>query len=215
MNGISEKITSSTPNKTSMANMTTAVLTLAKQLGCDIPDDFSKNMSEEQLSQELTKFQELVNKTKDSNQYKSLRKGLDQMTPAERLAQNLNGVNTSTLDASKSKTETTRTVNKHKPPSRQKDVDEEDLSPTNVVHIERRILHVRPKIKIDDVRNVNVTNLIKNFILRMRKANPLLRILPMDPTNKSAEDELESEKVLPDTQEGMTTWIQNVEIKGM
>ena len=50
------------------------------------------------------------------------------------------------------------------------------------------------KNKIEDVRTVNATEHIKNFIQRMRKADPLIRILPMDPGNSSAEDELESEK---------------------
>ena len=79
-------------------------LTLAaKQLGYNMPPDFSKHMSDEQLQQEFTKFRSLAQKTNVTNKDKSLRKGLDQMTPAERLAQNLNGVNTSTLDATQLK----------------------------------------------------------------------------------------------------------------
>ena len=95
--------TSSKSNNMTRADMKDEVLKFAKQLGYNMPPDFSKHMSDEQLQQEFTKFRSLAQKTNVTNKDKSLRKGLDQMTPAERLAQNLNGVNTSTLDATQLK----------------------------------------------------------------------------------------------------------------
>lgn len=177
----------------SIADMTRAILNFSKQMNIDFDATSLQQMSYTQLHEEYKKFRTNSNK-KSANQQQNLGKDPKLMTERELLAQNLNGVNTSKLDGTKSK-QIKRTPQKtNMPPARQADVEDDDDGPTNVVKLERRILHIRPKIKIEDVRTVNATEHIKNFIQRMRKADPLIRILPMDPGNSSAEDELESEK---------------------
>lgn len=205
--------TSSSQPPMTVEDMTRAIINFAKQLQVDLNEESLTHMSYTQLQNEYKRFRNSANTSTCSQ--KPIGKDPKSMTQKERLAQNLNGFIASKLDASNTKKQKSVIPRQNMPPTRQADVEEDDDSNTKVVQLERRILHIRPKLKIKDVRNVNATEHIKTFIQRMRKADPLIRILPLDPENKSAEDELESEIFLPDTEDGMKKWVQNIEIKGM
>ena len=118
-------------------------------------------------------------------------------------------MNGSVLDPAAQKQKTHNTT--HLPPPRENDKIDDNAK--DVVEHTRTTTYLRPKVKFAGPK-INATKTIKSYILQLRKADPLVQILPLDEENASANDILSHENDLPDEQSAMEKWIEKVEVVG-
>ena len=163
-------------------------------------------MTTQELQHELSRIKQIKHSATETNRPN---KHYDDLNENQKKAQNLYGVNSSQFDPNQETTKTTN-VNNSIPAPREDDTNPEEESAVKVTRTE---LYIRPKVTFKGDK-VNASNTIKNYVLQLRKADPMIQILPLDASNDSQNDILEGETVLPDEQEKMATWVNKIATKG-
>ena len=147
--------------------------------------------------------------TKNDTRVEMKGRPYDALNDKEKKAQNLFGVHLAKFNPESQKPKT-KPVNENLPPPKERDVNESKAPAVKTTRVE---IFIRPKLSFNGT-NPNATQIIKDYLFQLRKADSMIQIHPIDKSNTSHNDVLESEEELPTTQTEMNPWVQNIKING-
>lgn len=167
---------------------------------------YLQRLTTSKLQAELRKLLKSMTKD-DSIQMKG--RPYDALNEKEKQAQNLFGIHLAKFDPTAQKT-TTQSVNKNLPPPQERGVNEPSATAVKTTRVE---IFIQPKLSFSGAIP-NGTKIIKDYLFQLRKADSMIHIHPIDKSNTSHNDVLESEEESPNNQAEMEPGVQNIEIKG-
>ena len=131
------------------------------------------------------------------------------MNEKEQQTQNLFGVYTAKFDPN-SNEEVAKNTTTNLPPPKEKDINQTSASAVKTTRVE---IFIQPKLAFQGT-TPNATKIIKEYLFQMRRADAMFKIHPVDKSNESQNDILDSEDDLPNNQMEMNPWVQNIKNQG-
>ena len=179
-----------------------------------VPDDaYMRSLTKHQLLIEVTKARDVLNGVSFSkNKSKpnppsapTSRKQKTKRVTKKELAQNLYGVDADQLDPH---AENNTKQDPRAPPKPLKDDDEGSTGHKAMESI-RDIYTIHAKLEIGS-NNFHTPTLVRNLIMNIRKGDPLVQIVPVLSKTAKPSEILENEDALPDDENALKKWVENI-----
>ena len=146
------------------------------------------------------------NPTHESNNKAATSNSTDKRATPRELADNMNGVNMSQLDSYKGQP----THDIRGPVKALSDTDTTDNG-HDINPAEQTIQTIHAKLETRE-KNINIPSWIKKLIIQMRKGDPLVMVIPMSGTTYQPSEVIGKETDLPDDEERIKKWVENIRI---
>ena len=180
-----------------------------------VPDDaYMRSLTKHQLLIEITKARDVLKGAKlpiplppsnNASNKKVVKKNTQQRATKRELAQNLFGVDTDKLDPHTS-SETKK--DSRAPPKPLKD-DDSDSSGHKVAESTREVFTIHAKLEVGS-KQFHTPSLVRTLTINLRKGDPLVQIVPVLSKDARPSEKLENEDAIPDDEEKLKKWVENI-----
>lgn len=163
--------------------------TYAESKGTKVADTFHDKLSSKQLISQIRSARDLLSKQAANT---GIKKVVNTSIPsAQTLAENLRGVDSTTMDPS-----TTAFSTDNRAPSKQLEDTESEKQPSDTITNVREETYIHVEYESSE-KSINVHSAIKSFMLQLRKADPNIQVLPYDEDTYLPSDIITNEKDFP------------------